>query len=119
MEGTSYIGYCSTRINGRVVDSSLFISNHSETDNAVEEEGNALMKLGRARGKLLRLAFNRRLSGSLGLALLGTAIWLRVTDYNWENWISDGFVLVMGATGLALLLTASNGRQSDWDAPSS
>jgi len=77
------------------------------------------MKLRRVRGKLLRLALNRWLSGSVGLVLLCTAVWLRVTDYTWENWVSDGFTLVIGATGLALLLTASKGRQPDWDPPSS
>ena len=68
----------------------------------------------RARGALLRIAFDRRPAFGIGALLVGPAVWVLVGDYAWESWLSDGLVLVLGATGVALVVAALSGRRSDW-----
>ncbi len=71
----------------------------------------------RARGALLRLAFDRRVGVAAGLALVTPAAWLRLADYRWESWLSDGLGLLCGATGAALVAFALGGRRPDWIDP--
>jgi hypothetical protein len=71
--------------------------------------------LRRARGTLLRIALHRPLAVALGLGLLAPAIWVGMREYRWETWLSDGAVLVLGATGAALVLTGLSGRRADWE----
>ena len=71
----------------------------------------------RARGALLRVAFDRRVAAATGLALVAPAAWLRLADYPWEGWLSDGLGLLCGATGVALVAFALGGRRPDWIDP--
>ena len=71
----------------------------------------------RLRGWFLRLALNRTLSIGLGLLLLAPAVWLFVGDYPWETPVTDGLQLVLGATGVAMLLAGLGGRRPDWVDP--
>ena len=73
--------------------------------------------LRRARGLLLRLAFERRAAALAGGVL--TAAWagLRAFDFGWESRLSDGLGWLLGATGVALLLAAAGGRRPDWIDP--
>ena len=73
--------------------------------------------LRRARGALLRLAFDRRVAVAAGLGLVAPAAWLRWADYRWESWLSDGLALLCGATGAALIAFALGGRRPDWIDP--
>ncbi len=68
----------------------------------------------RLRGVLLRLARNRRLAVFSGITLLAPALVLFAFDYCWETWFTDGYSLVTGATGLALLKIGLDGKQPDW-----
>ena len=71
----------------------------------------------RARGTLLRFAFSRPHALAAGLVLSGPAVWITIADYAWENWLSDGLTLVLGATGVALMVIAISGRRPDWVDP--
>jgi hypothetical protein len=71
----------------------------------------------RLRGWLIRLVLNRTLSVALGALLLAPAVWMYVGDFPWETPITDGLQLVLGATGLALLLAGVGGRRADWIDP--
>ena len=73
--------------------------------------------LRRARGALLRLAFDRRVAVGVGLALLAPAALLRMADYGWEGWLTDGLGLLCGATGVAFVAFALSGRRPDWIDP--
>lgn len=73
--------------------------------------------LRRLRGWLIRLVLNRTLSIALGLLLLAPAVWLFAGDYRWETPVTDGLQLVLGATGIALLLAGIGGRRPDWIEP--
>ena len=53
-------------------------------------------------------------AGVLLLAVFGV---LRLLDFSWESWVSDGVALVLGASGAALLLAAVTGRRPDWIDP--
>ena len=75
------------------------------------------MTLRRARGALLRLAFDRRVAAGVGLALLAPAALLRMADYGWESWLTDGLGLLCGATGVAFVAFALSGRRPDWGDP--
>ena len=72
------------------------------------------LTLRRARGALLRLVLARRGALVSGTLLVGTALWLPAVDFPWETWLSDGFSLLLGATGAALLIAALGGRRPDW-----
>ncbi len=73
--------------------------------------------LRRARGALLRLAFDRRAAAFTGGLLTAACAGLRVFTFNWESRLSDGIGWLLGATGVALLLTAAGGRRPDWIDP--
>jgi hypothetical protein len=72
------------------------------------------MSLKRTRGLLLRLALRRPLAIVLGLILLTPAAWLLVADLPWENAVTDGLGLIVGATGVAFVLAGIGGRRPDW-----
>ena len=71
----------------------------------------------RVRGVFLRVSFNSRLAGAIGGLLLAPAVLVFAGDYAWETWITDGLGLVMGATGVALVLAGLGGRRPDWIDP--
>ena len=73
--------------------------------------------LRRARGLLLRVAFSRRAAAVAGTVLIGACAGLRLFDFGWESWLSDGFGLLLGASGAALLAAAASGRRPDWVDP--
>ncbi|MCY3845092.1 MAG: hypothetical protein OXH69_16295 [Acidobacteria bacterium] len=73
--------------------------------------------LRRARGALLRLAFDRRVAVGVGVVLLAPAALLRRADYGWESWLTDGLGLLCGATGVAFVAFALSGRRPDWIDP--
>ena len=65
--------------------------------------------LRRFRGTLLRLALSRRSAAISGAVLLIASVFLLIFDFNWETWLSDGFGLVIGASGVSLLIVALGG----------
>jgi hypothetical protein len=71
----------------------------------------------RARGWLLRLVLKRPVAIALGLALVTPSVWLLLQDLPWETPVTDGFGLVIGATGVAFLLAGIGGRRPDWIEP--
>ena len=75
------------------------------------------LTLNRARGSLLRLALYRKGAVFVGSTFAASSLGLLVFDYTWESWLSDGIGLVVGATGVALLLTGLQGRRQDWIDP--
>ena len=70
--------------------------------------------LRRTRGALLRLAQARLAAGLVGTLLVAVSAGLLLLEFSWESWLSDGFSLVVGGTGAALLMTAISGRRPDW-----
>ena len=70
--------------------------------------------LRRARGALLRLVYRRRIAAIVGALLTLGFVTLRVFEFGWESGVSDGLGLLVGATGVALLLAAIGGRRPDW-----
>jgi hypothetical protein len=75
------------------------------------------LTLNRVRGSLLRLALYRRGAVFIGSTFAAFSLSLLAFDYTWESWLSDGISLVVGATGVALLLTGVQGRRQDWIDP--
>jgi hypothetical protein len=75
------------------------------------------MALKRARGWLLRLVLKRPVAIVLGLVLVAPSAWLLLQDLPWETPVTDGFGLVMGATGVAFVLAGIGGRRPDWIEP--
>ena len=75
------------------------------------------MSLKRLRGTLLRFVLRRPAAIALGLVLTIPAVWLRLQDLPWETPVTDGLGLVVGATGVAFLLTGIGGRRPDWIEP--
>lgn len=69
----------------------------------------------RLRGALLRFAYRRRVAFLVGAGATGAAVWIGVGDYAWESALTDGLGMLVGATGVALMLTAAGGRQPDWE----
>jgi hypothetical protein len=67
----------------------------------------------RARGAILRIVRQRRLSMGLGLALAAPAAWTEFFARD-PSWWQDGLSLIVGATGLALLWTGLTGASPDW-----
>jgi hypothetical protein len=72
------------------------------------------MRLKRLRGLLLRLVLKRPVAIALGLMLVLPAAWLMARDLPWETPVTDGLVLIVGATGAALLVAGIGGRRPDW-----
>jgi hypothetical protein len=75
------------------------------------------MHLKRLRGSLLRLVLKRPVAIALGLVLVSPSAWLLLQDLPWETPVTDGFGLVIGATGVAFLLAGIGGRRPDWIEP--
>ena len=75
------------------------------------------MNLKRLRGSLLRLVLKRPVAIVLGLVLVAPSAWLLLQDLPWETAVTDGFGLVIGATGVAFLLAGIGGRRPDWIEP--
>jgi len=75
------------------------------------------MALKRARGWVLRLVLKRPVAIVLGLVLVAPSAWLLLQDLPWETPVTDGFGLVIGATGVAFLLAGIGGRRPDWIEP--
>jgi len=75
------------------------------------------MHLKRLRGTLLRFVLKRPAAITLGLIMTVPAAWLLVQDLSWETPVTDGLGLVVGATGVAFLLTGLGGRRPDWIEP--
>ena len=73
--------------------------------------------LRRLRGVLLRLVFARRSAAIVGGVFTATFVILRVVPFTWESWLTDGIGLLLGSTGVALLVAAVGGRRSDWTDP--
>ena len=72
------------------------------------------MHLKRVRGALLRFVLKRPAAITLGVLLTAPAAWLLLQDFPWESPVTDGLGLVVGATGVALLVTGLGGRRPDW-----
>lgn len=72
------------------------------------------MHLKRLRGSLLRFALKRPAAIALGLVMVAPSLWLLMWDMPWETPATDGIGLVLGATGVALLLAGIGGRRPDW-----
>ena len=68
----------------------------------------------RLRGAMLRVVRNRLTSLVLGLVLLLAAVLSRFQP-RFDAWWIEGFSLVAGATGVALLWTALFGLRPDWE----
>lgn len=71
----------------------------------------------RMRGALLRLTLARRIATSIGVVLVLPTTVLSLADFEWESWVTDGFVLLTGALGAALLVVGFSGRRADWVDP--
>ena len=71
----------------------------------------------RARGWLLRVVLKRPVAIALGVAFVTPSVWLLLQDLPWETPVTDGFGLVIGATGVAFLLAGIAGRRPDWIEP--
>ncbi len=71
--------------------------------------------MARARGRLLRLARNRRLAATVGALLAIPCGWIEWSG-RYDAWWVQGIALVAGATGLALLWTALTGVPPDFEA---
>lgn len=72
------------------------------------------MYLKRLRGSVLRFALKRPAAIGLGVVMLVPAAWLLIDDLPWESPFTDGIGLILGATGVALLLAGIGGRRPDW-----
>jgi len=73
--------------------------------------------LRRSRGALLRLAQARVSTAIVGALFVSSSIALLLFEFSWESWLSDGFGLVLGGTGVALVMSAVGGRRPDWIEP--
>lgn len=73
--------------------------------------------LRRARGWLVRAVLKRTTAIMFGAMLSLPALGLWWRDYSWETWYTDGLVLIVGATGMALILAGIGGRRADWIEP--
>jgi hypothetical protein len=67
----------------------------------------------RFRGVVLRLVRRRTLAIVLGSLLVLSAAWIQLLG-RFDAWWIEGFSLVGGATGVALLWTGIAGLKPDW-----
>lgn len=76
------------------------------------------MRLGvwyrRARGIVLRLVRAPVTAVATGVALAAASGCLLTFDLTWESWVTDGLGLVLGGTGVALIVAGLGGRRPDW-----
>ena len=70
--------------------------------------------LRRLRGFVLRRAYSRRAAIAVGLALVAPAGALWLFEFAWESALTDGFGLILGATGIAFVVAGLQGRTADW-----
>jgi hypothetical protein len=68
----------------------------------------------RLRGVLLRTVYARRAALAIGAALVALAAVIWAGDFAWETALTDGLALISGATGIAFLVAALQGRRGDW-----
>ena len=68
----------------------------------------------RARGTLLRLARARPAAVIVGVTLTAGSASLMFGDFSWESWLTDGLGLVLGGTGVALVMIGISGPRPDW-----
>ena len=73
----------------------------------------------RLRGFLVRAVLARRPAIIGGLLLSVPSLVLLLGRYRWQTPYTDAVALVLGATGLALLLAGIGGRRPDWIDPNS
>ena len=71
------------------------------------------MPLRRARGLLLRMVRRRAVAVAVGVVLAAPAVWLEFSG-RYDAWWVDGFSLVVGATGVALVWAGLTGARPDW-----
>jgi len=71
------------------------------------------MTLRRLRGVILRLARRRALAIVVGAALVAPAAWIEMSG-GYDEWWVNGFALVAGATGIALVWIGLTGSSPDW-----
>ena len=71
------------------------------------------MALRRVRGLLLRLARRRAVAFVVGGAMVAVAGWFEFVS-RYDAWWIEGLSLIVGATGVALLLTGLTGVTPDW-----
>ena len=71
------------------------------------------MPLRRARGLLLRMVRRRAVAVAVGVVLAAPAVWLEFSSH-YDAWWVDGFSLVVGATGVALVWAGLTGARPDW-----
>jgi len=83
----------------------------------MQKQNMGVANLRRARGWLLRAVLKRTPAIAVGTGLSAPAAWLWLANYSWESWYTDGLALVVGATGLALILAGIGGRRPDWVEP--
>lgn len=65
---------------------------------------------------MLRLVRHRARSAVVGMVLLTPAAWIRL-DPRVSTWWMEGLSLVLGATGVALVLAGISGQAPDWTDP--
>ena len=65
---------------------------------------------------ILRLVRRRAASIALGVAMAASAAWLELASQV-ETWWVDGFSLILGATGVALIWIGVTGVTPDWIDP--
>jgi hypothetical protein len=71
------------------------------------------MRLRRGRGLILRLVRRRVPAVLVGSVLVVTAAWIEL-GMAVDAWWLEGFALVAGATGAAILWTGLTGARPDW-----
>jgi hypothetical protein len=66
---------------------------------------------------LIRAVLRRTTAVASGAVLAAPAVTIWWRDYPWESGMTDGLALILGASGLALVLAGLGGRRPDWHEP--
>jgi hypothetical protein len=74
------------------------------------------LSFARLRGLLLRLVRQRALAFIVGLLLAAPAAWIEFSG-RFDQWWAQGFALIAGATGVAMIWMSVAGRKQDWIDP--
>jgi hypothetical protein len=53
----------------------------------------------------------------VGATLVTGSAVLVLGDFLWESWLTDGLGLVLGGTGIALVMIGISGQRPDWIDP--
>ena len=72
------------------------------------------LSFSRLRGKVLRVAQRRVVAVASGSALIAGAFFVGRLSLLGDGTVEQGLVLVLGATGVALVLAGFGGRRPDW-----